>query len=207
MTADYYRCTSWCTHGDGHPDDFLRADQSCWGEEHVTVLGLEEGAPALPPANDPPDSADPHISVFAHQRWRAWPTIRLHVYRETENAYTSVDADVHLTPEEAVQLAKSLMAVAELIDPGSSTADQAINVRFPKPFEGLDFKDARSLAMWAAQSEDEDGVELDEELIWATRRAMFRCDECDQPDERGGHLDPRNCPGKSVVAVEFGGAE
>lgn len=111
-------CATWCTDGDEHPKELLRADQDCWGPEHVTVLGLEAGAPST--VN--PEAAamcDPtRITTYAHQKFYALPTVRLHVYRHHRNEHLAVDADFHLTPAEAIELAEHLVSVVEEIAGG-----------------------------------------------------------------------------------------
>lgn len=115
---DRYLCTPWCDEnldraGRGHDDYGLRADQSCWGVQRKVVLGLEDGAPALPVEEAPSDA--PAISVYAYQAWHALPNVRLNLFRETDNEHTSVDVDVHVTVCEAVELAQNLLAaVAEI---------------------------------------------------------------------------------------------
>lgn len=75
----------------------------------------------------------------------------------------------------------------------------AINDRFPAPFEGLDYKTARDLAILSAQAEKLDGIELAEDIIRSILSDMFRCDVCRQPDPSGDHLNPTACPGGTTT--------
>ncbi|MCQ4359663.1 hypothetical protein KQR54_00600 [Mycobacterium gordonae] len=113
--ADRIACASWCTDGDGHPHSALRGDQNCWGPQRKTILGLEDGAPALPLKDDELFAA-PGISVYAFREWHALPTVKLNLYRPSENGHLSVDIDVQLTLAEARQLADSLVAVVAEIE-------------------------------------------------------------------------------------------
>lgn len=111
---DRIACASWCTDGDGHPHYALRGDQACWGTRRKTILGLEDGAPSLPLQDDELEAA-PGITLYAFRGWHALPTVKLNVYRPSENGHLSVDVDVQLTLAEARQLVDSLMAaVAEI---------------------------------------------------------------------------------------------
>ncbi|MGV7311985.1 hypothetical protein PJJ28_14545 [Mycobacterium kansasii] len=112
--ADRIACASWCTDCDGHPHYALRGDQNCWGPQRKVILGLEDGAPALPLQDDELFAA-PGITVYAFREWHALPTVKLNLYRPTENGHLSVDVDVQLTLVEAQQLAADLLsAVAEI---------------------------------------------------------------------------------------------
>lgn len=113
--SDTIQCAPWCTDGDGHPHYALRGDQNCWGPLRKTILGLEDGAPALPLQDDELDAA-PGISVYAYRGWHALPTVKLNLYRPTENGHLSVDVDVQLTLVEAQQLAADLLSVVAEIE-------------------------------------------------------------------------------------------
>ncbi|RUP35015.1 MAG: hypothetical protein EKK51_00205 [Mycolicibacterium sp.] len=108
-TAGRYQCAPWCTEGNGHPDYFLRADQSCWGPERKTVLSLENDAPALPMERVPCDA--PAIAVYPYQGWYQLPKIKLHIYAERQD----LDVDFLLTPAEAIELAEHLITTVETI--------------------------------------------------------------------------------------------
>jgi hypothetical protein len=40
-TAPPVQCQPWCLAGDGHPNEWDRLDQSCWGAEHTVALSTE----------------------------------------------------------------------------------------------------------------------------------------------------------------------
>ena len=107
--AERFQCAPWCTEGDGHPDYFLRADQSCWGAELKTVLSLENDAPALPLERVPSDA--PAIAVYPYRGWYQLPKIKLHIYAERHDT----DIDFLLTPSEAVELAEHLITTVQTI--------------------------------------------------------------------------------------------
>lgn len=113
--ADRIVCASWCTDADGHLLKSLRADQDCWGPQRKVILGLEDGAPALPLQDDQLFAA-PGITVYAFRGWHSLPTVKLNLYRPTENSHCSVDVDVQLTLAEARRLAGSLLAACDEID-------------------------------------------------------------------------------------------
>jgi hypothetical protein len=106
-------CESWCTDGDGHPEGSCWADQTCRSTQHKVICGLEDGAPALPLAH-PWDG--PGITVYARKEWHGLPHVVLNVYREHQNAHISVDTDLSLTADEAREIARNLLQVADLAD-------------------------------------------------------------------------------------------
>jgi hypothetical protein len=105
-------CAPWCRYGDGHPQEHFRADQWCQGPQHMTILGLESAAPALPVKEI---AETPALTVYARRGWYALPTVRMNVNREHINDHLAVDVDFDLTPFEAIELAGHLIAVAEMI--------------------------------------------------------------------------------------------
>src|SRR3981081_3541677 len=109
ITVSGIDCAPWCVDGDGHPDDICRADQNCWGVQHKVVLGLEDGAPALPMTSVSSDA--PGLTVYAYKQWHGLPHLRLNVFREHDNPHLSVDHDLDVTASEARQLAVYLLAV------------------------------------------------------------------------------------------------
>lgn len=114
MNADKITCTSWCIEGDGHPEENFRADQWCQGEARMTILGLESLGPALPVSKIIIGEA-PAITVYARQGWYQLPIVRMNVNRYHANDHMAIDADLSLTPAEAIQLAKQLIeTVAEI---------------------------------------------------------------------------------------------
>lgn len=113
-TFDGTSCAPWCMQGDQHQKEILRGDQNCEGPQLKVILGLEDGAPPIPLKDDDAFSA-PGITVYAFRRWYSLPTVKLNLYRPTENGHRCVDADVQLTPNEAVELAANLLAAVRTI--------------------------------------------------------------------------------------------
>lgn len=113
------RCASWCTDGKGHPDSVMRSDQACWAPSNAVVLGLAEGAPALPIALEDWAQLDPpHIAVATYKGWHGVPVVDVHLYHPHENPNISVDFNTKLTADEAVQLAHFLLDSAALAGAG-----------------------------------------------------------------------------------------
>lgn len=111
---DEINCASWCIQGDQHQKEILRGDQNCEGPQLKVILGLADGAPPLPLKDDDLFSA-PGLTVYAFKRWHSLPTVKLNLYRPTENGHGCVDVDVQLTPIEAVELAEHLITVVKTI--------------------------------------------------------------------------------------------
>lgn len=113
------RCVQWCTDGAGHRDAIMRSDQACWSPSSAVVLGLAEGAPALPIALEDWAQLDPpHVAVAAYRAWHGLPVVDVHLYHPHENPNVSVDFNVKLTAAEAVQLARFLLDAAALAGAG-----------------------------------------------------------------------------------------
>lgn len=109
------RCAPWCTDGRGHLDAIMRSDQVCWAPSNAVVLGLAEGAPALPIALEDWAQLDPpHIAVATYKGWHGVPVVDVHLYHPHENPHISVDFNTKLTAAEAVQLARFLLDSAAL---------------------------------------------------------------------------------------------
>ncbi|WP_131724543.1 hypothetical protein [Mycobacteroides abscessus] len=97
----------------------MRSDQACWSASNAVVLGLADGAPALPVDVESWAQLDPpHIAVAAHRAWHGLPVVDVHLYRPHENPNVSVDFNVKLTAAEAVQLARFLLDAAALAGAG-----------------------------------------------------------------------------------------
>ncbi|MEV6255577.1 hypothetical protein AB0L97_20190 [Nocardia sp. NPDC051911] len=92
-------CASWCTTGDGHPNEHIDADRVCWGPDSLIPLTLEP--PYYP-------QAMPAVEVSAHRQWGG----RDSVYLAPPNG------DVDMTAGEARQLAAVLLQVADIVDAG-----------------------------------------------------------------------------------------
>lgn len=113
------RCASWCSDGKGHVDAVMRSDQSCWSASSAVVLGLAEGAPALPIALEDWAQLDPpRIAVAAYRACHGLPVVDVHLYYPHENPHAHIDFNVKLTPAEAVQLARFLLDAAALAGAG-----------------------------------------------------------------------------------------
>lgn len=109
-------CADWCVDGDRHGRENFRADQYCVGDYRSVVLSLGERAPA---AHAETDYNDPHVAVFARRDHHMLPVVDLHMYRDHHSEYMCLDADIKLTPGEAVELARNLIAVVEQIAGGA----------------------------------------------------------------------------------------
>ncbi len=106
-------CTTWCIAEHA-------SDPACWGDGRPVNLTLEEGYPAdaLPERVDEldPPRLDPH--PYRHDGWHR-EVIYLHIYRPSRNEHLDLDTNVHLTADEARQLAAHLLAVADEIGTAS----------------------------------------------------------------------------------------
>lgn len=113
-------CTEWCSPDTGH-----NHDPACWGGEeldHHVLLSMEEGFP--PQAVEPYDVADllhtdvPFAGVYAYRGRPGYrEVVYLHLFRPHDNEHLDLAASVHLTAQEAVQLASHLLDVADIVDP------------------------------------------------------------------------------------------
>lgn len=113
------RCAQWCTDGAGHLDSVMRSDQSCWSASNAVVLGLADGAPALPIDSESWAQLDPpHIAVAAYRAWHGLPVVDLHLYHPSSNRNVHIDFNTKLTAAEAVQLARFLLDAAALAGAG-----------------------------------------------------------------------------------------
>ncbi|MBN7456300.1 hypothetical protein [Mycobacteroides abscessus] len=118
------RCASWCSDGRGHVDAVMRADQACWSASSAVVLGLADGAPALPVDIESWAQLDPaRIAVSAYRAFHSLPVVDLHLYHPHENRNVHVDFNVKMTADEAVQLARFLLDSAALA--GAGVADDS----------------------------------------------------------------------------------
>lgn len=121
-------CTSWCDTASAH-----NHDPACWGQDsvgHEVLLSMEEGFPRE--AVEPYDMAwirkhdnAPYVGVYAYrERPGHREVVYLYLNRESDNEFRCLDSEVHLTGQEAVQLANHLLNVAVVVDP--SLADVMI---------------------------------------------------------------------------------
>lgn len=119
------RCVPWCTDGGGHRDAVMRSDQACWSPSNAVVLGLAEGAPALPVAVEDWAQLDPpHVAVAAYRAWHGLPVVDLHLYHPSSNRNVHIDFNTKLTAAEAVQLARFLLDAAALAGAGVAVDEQ-----------------------------------------------------------------------------------
>lgn len=108
-------CAPWCADGQGHADAIMRSDQSCWSASNAVVLGLAEGAPALPIAVQDGVKLDPpHIAVATYRAFHGLPVVDLHLYHPSSNLDVHIDFNTKLTAAEAIQLARFLLDAAAL---------------------------------------------------------------------------------------------
>jgi hypothetical protein len=110
------KCTTWCRHGDGHTKELMRADQTCWGQDHYLDLTLEDvQATELEPTESDRFrySVDvPRIGSCGYRGFNQLPCVYMHVYLPTDGD-CGLDTSVKLTPEEARELAAYLVTVAD----------------------------------------------------------------------------------------------
>lgn len=112
-------CTQWCIE-----EDHFKHDPACWGTEYMTPLSLEEGY--AHDAVDPRLFDPPRISTFAYRREPGRKeVVYFHLYRNHDNDHLSVDASVHLTPDEAVKAARALLNAADDVTHNAETVPTA----------------------------------------------------------------------------------
>jgi hypothetical protein len=105
-------CTPWCDEGDGHTNQFMREDQTCWGPAAYVDLSLE-------PVEH--DSYGVHVPRIGAQAYRHWPgevpSVCVHLdgiqVPANRGGDCPLDDSVHLTADEAVRLATALLKAAE----------------------------------------------------------------------------------------------
>ncbi|VBA62112.1 hypothetical protein [Mycobacterium attenuatum] len=105
------RCEPWCVDA-----DHRRHDLACWGADHDVNLTMEPGYPhgALLDAVGRFDP--PRVGVYSYRREPGWRgCVYLHLYRPSDNEHLDLDDSLHLTADEARQLAAHLIAVADEI--------------------------------------------------------------------------------------------
>ncbi len=93
-------CTDWCVAQHA-------CDPACWGEDaHRVALTTEAW-----------DSAEYNsVTPYAYRRSPAHcEVVKLHLYRPSDHEHMYLDDEVHLTADEARQLAQHLLAVADEI--------------------------------------------------------------------------------------------
>ena len=99
-------CPSWCT-------ETHRYDTACWGTENKVSLSMEEVYDPKVKAGQPQRSDAPAVTVYAYRESAAHRELaRMNVYRESNNEFLNIDADVSLTAGEAIRLANHLLRCA-----------------------------------------------------------------------------------------------
>jgi len=104
-------CTPWCEDGDGHPDTFIRDDQTCWGPATYVDLSLE-------PTQDETGAYLPRIGALAYRQWPgAAPCVYFHLdgikVPANRGGDNPLDDSVHMTADEAIRLATALLKAVE----------------------------------------------------------------------------------------------
>ena len=121
-------CTSWCA----GPASNHNHDPACWGVEdldHQVLLSMEEGFPRE--AAQPYDAVwlrrdedPPHVGVYAYRGQPGYrEVVYLHLCRPSDDEHRNIDCSVHLTADEAVQLAEYLVRTAAIVDPSLGGAE------------------------------------------------------------------------------------
>lgn len=111
-------CAPWCKDNDGHPSAVSRGDQNCWGPDHPVHLSIEEvhatgvGNPGDEDFRWEIDT--PHLTPCAYRGFNQHPLVYLHIWMPNYHR-DGLDTSVHLTADEARQLAATLITVAETI--------------------------------------------------------------------------------------------
>ncbi|WP_197382846.1 hypothetical protein [Mycolicibacterium mengxianglii] len=105
-------CAPWCTvtsHEEAH-------DPACWGPDREVGLTLEEGYPRGSLPEQALVDGAPRVGVYAYRLQPGYRQVAyLHVYRPSDNDHHYLDNSLHLSANEAVELAKALLDVAEEI--------------------------------------------------------------------------------------------
>jgi hypothetical protein len=96
-------CTPWCEDGDGHPDNFLREDQTCWGPSTYVDLSLEPTK----------DEAGAYLPRFGAQAYRWWPGAAPCVYVHIDGIKVPAKrGGDDALDDEAIRLATALLKAA-----------------------------------------------------------------------------------------------
>ena len=111
-TISPIQCAPWCVYGDGHPQQFMRGDQTCWGADHYVEASTEELRAEYNGRTGERTVFPAHIGPCAYRGFNEHPVVYLHVDVPTRQ----VDVSVKLTAAEARALAAHLIEVAELIE-------------------------------------------------------------------------------------------
>jgi hypothetical protein len=105
----------WCEEADGRSREFMREGQTCWGPESCVDLLLERVG------HDEYAVYAPHIGAQAYRHWPGEvPNVYVHLDNiELPAGRGMLDDSLHLTPEEALQLAQALPNAARSLIEGS----------------------------------------------------------------------------------------
>jgi hypothetical protein len=102
-------CAPWCEDADGHPDTFLREDQTCWGPATYVDLSLE-------PTQDEEGAYLPRFGALAYRSWLgAVPCVYFHldgIKVPHNRGDAALDESVYMTADEAIRLATALLKAA-----------------------------------------------------------------------------------------------
>jgi hypothetical protein len=104
-------CAPWCKYGDGHTEQLMREDQTCWGPDHYVEASTEELHAEYSSRTGERVVWPTRVGACAYRAFNEHPTVYLHVEVPTRG----VDTSIKLTAAEAWELADYLVEVAELI--------------------------------------------------------------------------------------------
>lgn len=106
-TVPAVRCAPWCADGDGHPNECMVEDQTCWGTCDYVFLSGER------PEIDASGIYPAVIGALPHRPYGAPDDVYVHLVLPERD----IDTGVQLTPSEARALAVRLLVSADLVDP------------------------------------------------------------------------------------------
>lgn len=107
-------CAVWCVEGDGHA--VAKFDPACWGAAREVALTMEPGYDHQVRETEILRLDPPRVGVYPYRREPLCrEVVYLHIYRPHENEFRDLDADVHLTADEAMALAEHLRLAAREI--------------------------------------------------------------------------------------------
>lgn len=107
-------CQPWCEDGNGHPDYFHKRDQACWSPSEYIGMQLED------PIVDDSGRSPQRIGVMARQRPDEVGHVHVHLDGIKLSGpipwpYNILDHGLDLTPDEALHLARLLIAAAKSV--------------------------------------------------------------------------------------------
>lgn len=107
-TLPLIECASWCVDGDGHPNEWCREDQACWGPATYVDLSLH------PVHREAGGDYPEQIGVMARRNHQQ-TVVYLHLQDIKIRHERVLDHSLHLTPDEAEKLAELLREGAKLV--------------------------------------------------------------------------------------------